>query len=94
MLEECSSCIEQALEHLPIEEFNVKEKSISNRMKKLQILCKLKMQYCAILSQVHRHKDALYHAKESVKLSHLLINDLKQLCEFYIKREEVENSIV
>jgi hypothetical protein len=35
MLDECSSCIEQALDHLPAEEFNAKEKSISNRMKKL-----------------------------------------------------------
>lgn len=59
-------------------------------MKKLQILCKLKMQYCAILSQIHKHKDAFLQARESVKLSHLLINDLKQLCEFYVKREELD----
>ena len=59
-------------------------------MKKLQILCKLKMQYCAILSQIHKHKDALLQARESVKLSHLLIHDLKQLCEFYVKREELD----
>ena len=52
------------------------------------------MQYCAILSQVHRHKDALIQAKESVKLSHLLINDLKQLCEFYVKREEIDSTIL
>lgn len=52
------------------------------------------MQYCAILSQIHRHKDALYHAKEGVKLSHLLINDLKQLCNFYTKREEIEQSVL
>ncbi len=51
------------------------------------------MQYCAILSQVHRHKDALAQAKEGVKLSHQLVTDLKQLCEFYIKREEVETSV-
>ncbi len=49
------------------------------------------MQYCAILSQVHRHKDALYQAKEGVKLSHQLVTDLKQLCEFYVRREEVES---
>jgi len=46
-------------------------------MRKLQILGKLKMQYCAILSQVHRHKDALDQAKEGVRISHLLINDMK-----------------
>ncbi len=62
-------------------------------MRKLQIMGKLKMQYCAILSQVHRHKDALDQAKEGVKISHLLINDMKQLCEFYVKREEIEHSL-
>jgi hypothetical protein len=62
-------------------------------MRKFQILGKLKMQYCAILSQVHRHKDALEHAREGVRISHLLIEDLKQLCEFYIKREDIEVSI-
>ena len=69
-------------------------KSISNRMRKLQLYCKLKMQYCAILSQIHRHKDALDQAKEGVKLSHQLVNDLKSLCEFYTKREEIENSFI
>ncbi len=50
------------------------------------------MQYCAILSQVHRHKDALDQSKEGVQLAHQLVKDLKQLCKFYIIREEVENS--
>jgi hypothetical protein len=55
MLEECAQCIEQALEYLNAKEggasqFSLHEKSISNRMRKLQILGKLKMQYCAILS--------------------------------------------
>jgi len=49
------------------------------------------MQYCAILSQVHRHKDALDQSKEGVQLAHQLVKDLKQLCRFYIIREEVEN---
>lgn len=93
MLEECSQCIEQALEYLPMDQFNLQEKSISNRMKKMQIMGKLKMQYCAILSQVHRHKDALDQAKEGVRISHLLINDLKHLAEFYTKREEIETNM-
>jgi hypothetical protein len=35
MLEECSSCIEQALDNLPMDQFDLSEKSISNRMRKL-----------------------------------------------------------
>lgn len=47
------------------------------------------MQFCAILSQIHKHKDALTQAKEAVKLNHLLINDLRELCLFYIKKEDI-----
>lgn len=58
-------------------------------MRKLNIISRLQMQFCAILSQIHRHKDALDQAKESVKLNHLLLNDLMELCRFYIKREDI-----
>lgn len=51
------------------------------------------MQFCAILSQIHRHKDALEQAHEGVRLSHLLINDLKELALFYIKREDISVSL-
>ena len=47
------------------------------------------MQFCAILSQIHRHKDALHQAKESVKINHLLLNDMRELTLFYIKREDI-----
>jgi hypothetical protein len=93
MLEECAQCIEQALEYIPADQFNLEEKSISNRMRKLQMLTKLKLQYCAILSQVHRHKDALEQSKEGVRIAHHVVNDLRQLCEFYVKREDIEISM-
>ena len=76
MLEECAQCIEHAFEHMPMELLNLEEKSISNRMRKIFTLGKLKLQYCAILSQIHRHKDALTQAREGVKLCHQLINDM------------------
>lgn len=57
------------------------------------MLTKLKLQYCAILSQVHRHKDALDQSKEGVRIAHHVVNDLRQLCEFYIKREDIEQSL-
>ena len=59
MLEECASCIDQALDNLSMDNLNLEERSISNRMRKLVIITRLKMQFCAILSQIHRHKDAL-----------------------------------
>lgn len=35
---------------MPADQFSLEERSISNRMRKLQLICKLKLQYCAILS--------------------------------------------
>ena len=89
MLEECASCIDQALENLTTDCLNLEERSISNRMRKLVIITRLKMQFCAILSQIHRHKDALEQAREGVRLGHLLINDLRELCLFYIRRADI-----
>jgi hypothetical protein len=92
MLEECAQCIEHAFEHLPTSMLNLEEKSISNRMRKVFIIGKLKLQYCAILSQIHKHKEALDQAKEGVKVCHHMINDMHQLCQFYVQREKVNNT--
>lgn len=92
MLEECAQCIEHAFEHLPTNMLNLEEKSISNRMRKVFIIGKLKLQYCAILSQIHKHKDALEQAREGVKVCHHMINDMHQLCQFYVQREKVNNT--
>ena len=72
-----------------MDQINLDEQSISNRMRKLVIITRLKMQFCAILSQIHRHKDALEQAREGVRLGHLLINDPRELCLFYIRREDI-----
>ena len=60
-------------------------------MKKIKIECRMRMQLCAILSQLHRHKDALKQSRESVKLAHLLIKDLHSLCDFYMKKLEAKD---
>jgi hypothetical protein len=41
------------------------------------------MQICALLSQVHKHKEAVYHAKEGIKIAHFLIKDLENMSTFY-----------
>ena len=61
-------------------------------MRRLAVLAKIQMQFCAILSQIHRHKDALRQAKESVRLGHLLINDMRELCILYIRQEDISGS--
>ena len=63
-------------------------------MRKIFIIGKLKLQYCAILSQIHRHKDALDQAREGVKVCHQMVNDMHQLCQFYVQREKLNNAYV
>jgi hypothetical protein len=45
------------------------------RLLKLKLECKVRMQLCAILSQLHRHKEALDQAYESAKLCNAIVND-------------------
>lgn len=49
------------------------------------------MQLCALLSQLHKHKEALNQAWNSVKLVHLLIKDLKSLCIYFIRKQETKD---
>ena len=41
------------------------------------------MQICALLSQVHKHKEAVFHAREGIKIAHFLIKDLSNMALFY-----------
>ena len=92
MLEEAAQCIEYAFENLPISSINLEEKSISYRMRKIFIIGKLKLQYCAILSQINRHKEAMKEAKEGTKIGHQLVEDMYQLCHFQVQREKIDNA--
>lgn len=49
----------------------------------LKYKCKTHMQICALLSQVHKHKEAVYHAKEGIKIAHFLVKDLTTMAQFY-----------
>jgi len=48
------------------------------------------MQLCAILSQLHRHKEALEQALESAKLGDLIVQDLIALSFYYAKKLEFQ----
>lgn len=52
----------------------------------------MKMQLCAILSQLHRHKEALQQARDSSRLSHQLFKDLLSLCQLYVKKMETRDA--
>lgn len=49
----------------------------------------MRLQFCAILSQLHRHKEAFEQAQEGIKLSHLIIRDLISVCRLYSKKMDM-----
>lgn len=81
--------IENALVYLG-DYSSLKNQSISQRIVFLERECKIRMQLCALLSQLHRHKDALDQALMSVKLVHLIFKDIDALCKFYIQKSNDE----
>lgn len=49
------------------------------------------MQLCALFSQLHRHREALYHAQISVRISHFMVRDLVDFTES-MRIHELNNS--
>ena len=45
------------------------------------------MQLWALLSQLHRHQEALYHGQIAVRISHFLVRDLKSFIKSLVYRE-------
>ena len=56
------------------------------RLSKLKLEAKVRLQFCAILSQLHRHKEALEQAQEGIKIAHLVVRDTIAVCRFYSRR--------
>jgi hypothetical protein len=50
----------------------------------LKYKCKTHMQICALLSQIHKHKEAVYHSNNAIKIAHYLVNECKAQSEFYL----------
>lgn len=40
------------------------------------------MQICALLSQIHKHKEAVVHAREGVKIAHFLMKDMIYIADY------------
>ena len=72
---------------------SLKDKSISGRIHKLKIQCRLHLQLCAIYSQLHRHKMAYDQAKIGVKIAHLIVRDQLSVCRYFASKVEFENEI-
>ena len=65
MLEDCSSVLKECIKMISQPNF-YKENTIQQRMRQLKQQAKLKLQLCAILSQVQNHHEAQKNARQSV----------------------------
>lgn len=53
----------------------------------LSLECLLRMQLWALLSQLHRHQEALYHCQIAVRIAHFVFKDLTRYIESMVYRE-------
>ena len=88
VLEECAVSLEQCLTYLQsefVQDFFNDPSQPSLKLKMLKYKCKTHMQICALLSQVHKHKEAALHANQAIKIAHFLVHDSESLCSYYTK---------
>ena len=92
-LEECSIALENSLVYLTSYS-SLRDQTIARRIKLMQQEARIRIQLCALFSQLHQHKDALEQAKLSTKLIHWLIKDLHSLWDFYTKKKFVKEKAI
>ena len=80
-LEEAAIFLETAVLNLEIISLLPEFQQIEVKNNSIYLEGLLRMQLCAIFSQLHRHREALYHSQISVRISHYMIRDLKHFIE-------------
>ena len=69
VLDECAQCLEKCLKYLQtqsIQQFFNDPYQPGLKLKLLKYKCKSHMQVCALYSQIHRHREASFHANEAI----------------------------
>ncbi|CAI2378710.1 unnamed protein product [Moneuplotes crassus] len=89
-LEECSIALENSLSYLD-KYTSLTNQTIAKRMKLMQQEARIRIQLCALFSQLHHHTDALEQAKMSTRLIHGLVKDLLALCDYYTKKKFIQD---
>ena len=89
--EECTKYIDASIFNMsqkstaitPEDGLSLNKLAASAKMLKTRFLCKFHLQMCAVLSQLNRHREGLFHGFNAILYSHELINYTAQLCEHY-----------
>lgn len=69
----------------PLTEDISKKLTMSSKFQKLRYLSRLHLQLGAVLSQINKHEEALYHGKIAALYCQDLIKNTETLCRDYIK---------
>ncbi|CDW76372.1 UNKNOWN [Stylonychia lemnae] len=69
-----------------------KKFNISSKLFKLRYMCKCHLQLCAVLSQLNKHQEALYHGQMASYFCQELIRNTLLLCKSYIQRLLMEKN--
>ena len=80
--EECTKYIDASIFNMsqkstditPEDGLSLNKLAASAKMLKTRFLCKFHLQMCAVLSQLNRHREGLYHGYNAILYSHELIN--------------------
>ena len=80
-LEEAAIFLETAVLNLEILSLMPEFQAIEVKNHSIYTEGLLRMQLWALFSQLHRHREALYHAQISVRISHFLIRDILEYIE-------------
>lgn len=80
-LEEAAIFLETAVLNLEILSLLPEFQEVEVKNHSIYLEGLLRMQLCALFSQLQRHREALYHAQIAVRISHFMVRDLKNFTE-------------
>lgn len=82
-----------ALSGVPSAIETTKKFNISSKLFKLRYMCKCHLQLCAVLSQINKHTEALFHGQMASFFCQELIRNTLQLCKSYIHKLTLEKQM-
>jgi len=90
-LEEAALFLETAVLNLEILSLMPEFQTPNTRNHIIYLEGLLRMQLCALFSQLHRHREGLYHSQISVRISHYLIRDIFHYSDAMQVRDIIES---
>ena len=79
-LEDAALFLETCILNIEILTMDKNFHSPSWKQKLLDMELLMRVQLCALLSQINRHQEALFHGQIDVRICHFLIDDLVAFC--------------